>query len=383
MIRTRVFAVAGLLATLALAAVPTGGAAEEVVSRISGTVVALPPALKSDYRWLDPLRGREVPATIYYPASAGGPLPVIVFSHGLGRSRDDYAYLGRHWAAHGYIAVLVQHPGSDQAVRQKTVRPIKALREAWEDPVNAVNRRRDLSFAIDQLERMKIQNMPLGPWLDLNRLGVAGNDFGAQTALVLAGQALPGQLTRADPRVKAVVAMSPPVPQRGISLAEAYQQIHVPCLYMTGTQDDGLIGATKADQRRLPFDYAFGADQYLLTFRGGDHMIYCGHILDRTRGQNDALFQRLICVSSTAFWDAYLKEHPGMMAWMVAGGLDTTLGRHGWIERKLGGEQEPQREIVSSSPDSVTRSSSSPDSATRPSAGPEEARYERPGRSPR
>ena len=350
MIRTYVIAAFGLVAGLVIAAFPPGAAAENADVRICGPAIALPAAMKSDFRWLDPLRGREVPATIYYPASAGGPLPVIIFSHGLGRSREDYAYLGRHWASHGYVAVLVQHPGSDQAVRQKTVRPIKALREAWEDPVNAMNRRRDLIFAIDQLERMKIQNMPLGPWLDLGRIGVAGNDFGAQTAMVLAGQALPGQITRPDPRVKAVVAMSPPVPQRGISLAEAYEHVHVPCLYMTGTEDDGRIGTTKADQRRLPFDYTCGDDQYLLTFRGGDHMIYCGHILDRTRGQNDALFQRLICVSSTAFLDAYLKDHGGMKNWMIAGGLNTTLGRHGWVERKLGGDDEPLGEIVASPP---------------------------------
>jgi predicted dienelactone hydrolase len=372
MIRTPVFAAAGLSTVLALALVPSGAAAEDDLPRTTTAVVALPPAMKSDFRWLDPLRGREIPATIYYPANAGGPLPVIIFSHGLGRSREDYAYLGRHWASHGYVAVLVQHPGSDQAVRQKTVRPIKALREAWEDPVNAMNRRRDLIFAIDQLERMKIQNTPLGSWLDLGRIGVAGNDFGAQTALVLAGQTLPGQITRPDPRVKAVVAMSPPVPQRGITLAEAYEQIHLPCLYMTGTQDDGLVGATKADQRRLPFEYTFGADQYLLTFRGADHMIYCGHVLDRTRGQNDAMFQRLICISSTAFWDAYLKDHSGMRNWMIAGGLNTTIGRHGWVERKLGGNDEPG-EVVSSSSEGETQSS----------ASPEASRSESPGRSPR
>lgn len=371
MIHSNVFVAAAFLSALALAGVPAGGVAEDALAPTVVGSITLPPAVKSDYRWLDPLRGREVPATIYYPASASGPLPVIVFSHGLGRSREDYAYLGRHWAAHGYVAVLVQHPGSDQAVRQKTVRPIKALREAWEDPVNTVNRRRDLIFAIDQLERMKTQNMPLGPWLDLDRVGVAGNDFGAQTALVLAGQALPGQITRPDPRVKAVIAMSPPVPQRGISLAEAYQQIHVPCMYMTGTQDDGLVGATKADQRRLPFDYTCGGDQYLLTFRGGDHMIYCGHILDRSRGQNDALFQRLICVSSTAFMDAYLKEHSGMKEWMMAGGLNNTLGRNGWVERKLGDEQESPREVVSYSPEGIVRSS----------ASPEATRSESPGRS--
>ena len=38
---------------------------------------------------------------------------VVLFSHGLGGSREGSAYLGEHWAARGYVVVLLQHPGSD------------------------------------------------------------------------------------------------------------------------------------------------------------------------------------------------------------------------------------------------------------------------------
>ena len=38
------------------------------------------------------------------------------FSHGLGGNREGSAFLGKHWAARGYIAVFLQHPGSDDSV---------------------------------------------------------------------------------------------------------------------------------------------------------------------------------------------------------------------------------------------------------------------------
>ena len=317
-----------------------------LATRADGQVLdLLPPQLRkafqpdgiatAEYNWLDPLRRREVAVKVYYPANIPGPLPVIVFSPGLGRSRDDYAYLGEYWASRGYISVHVQHPGSDDAVWKWKLQPMKALREALEDPLNTVDRCRDLAFVIDQLVRMHVQNMPLGLRLDVGRIGVAGNDLGAQAALVLSGQALHGRITRADPRVKALLAMSPPAPPAKVPLDEAYKQIHVPCLYMTGTEDDGLVGTTRAEHRRQAFDNTSAAAQYLLTFRGADHSIYSGHRLDPIKSLRDGMYQRLICISSTAFWDAYLKDDPNATAWLLGGGLERVLQGDGRLEKKL------------------------------------------------
>ena len=44
------------------------------------------------------------------------PVPVILFSHGLGGNREGSKFLGEHWAARGYVAVFLQHPGSDDSV---------------------------------------------------------------------------------------------------------------------------------------------------------------------------------------------------------------------------------------------------------------------------
>ena len=67
--------------------------------------------------------------------------PVIVFSTGLGRSRDDCAYLGRHWASCGYVSVHVQHKGSDEEVRQGSLRPRKELQRAFYAPKTSATAR--------------------------------------------------------------------------------------------------------------------------------------------------------------------------------------------------------------------------------------------------
>jgi predicted dienelactone hydrolase len=284
--------------------------------------------------WYDQQRNRPLPTTIYSPDDRG-PFPVIIFSHGLGRSPQDYAYLGRCWAGRGYVAVFLQHNGSDDAVWHGTMRPKKALRDALEDPSNDVNRRRDIRFAIDQLEQMQTEATPVGKRLDMTRLALAGNDFGAQTVMEIAGQALRGQGACPDPRVCALLAMSPPAPTAQVSPTSAYEHIHAPSLYLTGTEDDGWVGTTRADQRRLPFDYGQGADRFLITLIGADHMVYAGHKVELGKAQKDAVYQRLISLSSVAFWDAYLKADPEAKAWLNSGRLVRVLGTTARFEMKL------------------------------------------------
>ena len=87
--------------------------------------------------WQDSRRQRQVPVKIYYPADGAGPFPVIIFSHGLGGSREGYQYLGRHWASHGYVSVHLQHLGSDQAVWENSSCKLLSLRQAaanWKTP---------------------------------------------------------------------------------------------------------------------------------------------------------------------------------------------------------------------------------------------------------
>ncbi|OYW19793.1 MAG: hypothetical protein B7Z55_08235, partial [Planctomycetales bacterium 12-60-4] len=60
-------------------------------------------------------RVREIPLRVYLP-TATDPAAVILFSHGLGGSRENNPYLGSHWSARGYVVVFLQHAGSDETV---------------------------------------------------------------------------------------------------------------------------------------------------------------------------------------------------------------------------------------------------------------------------
>src|SRR5438552_33183 len=109
------------------------------------------------YDWLDGKRDRKVPVKIYFPKTGDGPFPVIIFSHGLGGSCEGYEYLGRHWASYGYVSVHLQHLGSDQAVWENggVAEVMPNLRRAAVNLANATNRPADVSFAIDQMEKMQ------------------------------------------------------------------------------------------------------------------------------------------------------------------------------------------------------------------------------------
>jgi predicted dienelactone hydrolase len=290
------------------------------------------------YDWGDARRERDVPAKLYYPAVEKGPFPVIIFSHGAGGSREGYEYLGRHWASYGYVSVHLQHEGSDEAVWRGRADPLEGIRESIGDVRNALARPADVSFAIDQMELLNREEGPLRGRLDLARVGVAGHSFGAWTTLAVAGQTfvLPGgrELTLRDARVKAAIPMSAPVPARRETHARAFGSIAIPCLHMTGTLDSSIVSDTAPEQRRIPYDNISKADQYLVTFIGGDHMVFSG----RGRlpgGAKDAAFQDLIKAGTTAFWDAYLKEDPAAKEWLAGGGYERLLGKEASFEKVL------------------------------------------------
>lgn len=287
--------------------------------------------------WTDEKRDRPVPVKVYYPVDAEDLCPIVVFSHGLGGSREGYAYLGRHWASHGYVCVHLQHEGSDDEVWRGQDDAREEMQRAAKDPRNSINRPIDVSFAIDQLTHLQGQEGPLQGRLDLKRIAVAGHSFGAFTALAVVGEAgthASGERSLADPRVKAAIPMSAPVPTRQKQYDAIYGRIAVPCMHLTGTLDESPIAFTKAEDRRIPYDHIEKADQYLVTFVGGDHTIFSGRQRRGRQAERDALFQDLIRACTTAFLAAYLKEDAEAEEWLRAGGLAETLGKYAQLEHK-------------------------------------------------
>ncbi|HEY0945361.1 MAG TPA: hypothetical protein VGD81_08835 [Opitutaceae bacterium] len=291
--------------------------------------------------WHDATRERDVPVKIYYPtgAAADAVYPVIVFSHGLGGARETYRYLGEYWAAHGYVSVHVQHAGSDDAVWRDERRPARALARAAADPSNFINRPRDVSFALDRLTALNADpSFALHGRLDLDRVGAAGHSFGAYTTMALAGQqfqrggSIMGQL--ADPRIKAAIAMSTPTRKSaGGAEGSVYAEISIPVYHLTGTEDSDPMGTSDPALRRVPYDQMRKADAYLLILSGGDHMVFSGQ-RRRGDGTHDAEFHRLIQESTTAFWDAWLKNDAAAKAWLEGEGFAAARGEAGTFEQK-------------------------------------------------
>src|SRR5260221_4568726 len=161
-------------------------------------------------------RSREVPIRVYLPKEKK-PAPVVLFSHGLGGSREGSAYLGNHWAARGYVAVFLQHPGSDDSVwKDKPPAQRLAAMRAAADLENFLLRVDDVRAVLDQLEQgNKAAGHPLSGPLDMKRVGMSGHSFGAVTTQALSGQRFRRGTSLTDARIRAAVIMSPSGPRLG------------------------------------------------------------------------------------------------------------------------------------------------------------------------
>jgi predicted dienelactone hydrolase len=111
---------------------------------------------------------------IYLPTTKS-PAPVVIFSHGLGGTNRGSAFLGKHWAARGYVAVFVQHPGSDDSVwrDEPLAKRLDAMRKAA-GLDNFLLRVKDVPVVLDQLERWNQNaNHMLAGRLDMKNVGMS------------------------------------------------------------------------------------------------------------------------------------------------------------------------------------------------------------------
>jgi len=265
---------------------------------------------------VDAKRARKVPIKIYLTPSKEVK-PVIVFSHGLGGSRDGNPYLGNHWAKNGYAVVFVQHAGSDRAVWE-SVAPaerMNALKKAAGVQA-AIDRLFDIPFILDQLEKWNAdESHELSSKLDLDHIGMCGHSFGAVTTMGLVGQKYPGDFSMPERRFDAFLPMSPQ-PAIGRSPKESFGHLGLPILCMTGTKDGSPIDPTmKPEKRREVFEASPEGDKFQLVLEGADHFVFSdgGGIISTPRNPNH---HPVILETSTRFWDAYLKGDSSAKAWL-------------------------------------------------------------------
>ncbi len=288
---------------------------------------------KQSFEWLDQVRHRSVLLDLYLPQTPATSVPVIVISHGVAEDRQTFAYLAEHLASYGFAVVNLQHPvGNADSLRQyfSGLAPAPAATELLDRP-------RDVSFVLDELQRQKPSHANLQS-LDLQQVGVIGHSLGGYTALGLAGATIdfdqvkrncnpnrslnlstllqcranelkPGNYQLQDPRIKAIFAINPlgstMFGQRGIS------QINLPVFLMGGSDD---IFTPAVPEQIYPFTWLKTPDKYLAVLEKGTH--FSAQAISTNAqvipvptsllGPNPAIAQTYAKALSLAFFQTYL-----------------------------------------------------------------------------
>jgi len=274
----------------------------------------------------DDARTRDIPVLVYLPASKI-PAPVVLFSHGLGGSRTGNAYMGRHWSARGYVAVFLQHPGSDVGVWEPL--PPRQRMAALQRAASAENfllRVNDVSAVLDQLARWNaVDAHPLRSRLDLTRAGMSGHSFGAVTTQAVSGQtAARGLISYTDVRIAAAIAFSPSSPRLG-DPKQAFGRVAIPWMLMTGTHDVSAIGDQTVEARLAVYPALPPGSKYEVVLEGAEHSAFTERALPGDSEERNPNHHRAILALSTAFWDAYLRGDGKARAWLDGEGPRSVL----------------------------------------------------------
>ncbi len=232
-------------------------------------LLAATPTLAAETRdtWRDPARGRDLPVLVRLPERSG-PAPVVLVSHGLGGTRSGLGFLGRALAEAGFVAVHMQHPGTDDSLwRGAGGNTGLAMAAAVGDVQRAADRVMDAVFVLDELPRR------LGGRADPARVAIAGHSYGAWLTQTMLGQRVPGGdrgLRLPEPRLSAGIALSP-IPPQGLPPRLAMDRVTAPMLHVTGTEDRDFASGSGPDSRRIPFDNIAAPGQVLAVLRGAAH----------------------------------------------------------------------------------------------------------------
>jgi predicted dienelactone hydrolase len=319
----------------------------------------------------DATRNKDLEVSIEYPTRGTGPFPIIIFSPGYGGNSHAYEALISYWTSYGYVCIRPMH--ADSGALRDTMNDLLQMhpedkrpghRERDRTPLNpdvaartrpnlaeAIwdkerepqwrDRVRDVTLIIDSLNDLEKNYPELVGRMDHARIGVGGHSYGAFTAMLAGGAKTfsTPPLALGDPRVKAIIAMSPQgvSANRGLT-AESWRDVRVPAMFMTGSRD--YASETEGpDWRRTAYDNSPNGDKYFVLINGAGHMTFTGlasglgaQEIDRSRdvpitdprtGQilngrpqdtranqqiSDRGTFRHIRSISLMFWDAYLKD---------------------------------------------------------------------------
>lgn len=233
-----------------------------------------------DAVWHDAARDRDVPVRISLPAGKS-PVPLIVYSPGLGGDITTGGVWTRHWAANGLAVVQMQHAGSDGAVYRAggTPEERRARVVAGTSPAQLLARVGDARFVLSEVGRRGREGGCDLTRIDTDRVAIAGHSMGSWVAQGIAGQNFNGEPGLRDRRFRAALALSPTATPG----TDAFARVTIPFLSITGTRDGveddaspeikaATLMARTAGYRSMPAD----GRKCLIVIDGARHMMLAG-----------------------------------------------------------------------------------------------------------
>ena len=263
---------------------------------------------------LVPVDNREMSLRIVYP-DQGGPYPIIVFSHGTFSSSDKYNLVVEFWAERGYVVILPNHPDANYGI----------IPNKTEDMIHVINTRiSDISFILDNLDAIEVQNPGLKGKLNRDLIVAAGHSIGTQVVLVNTGQRIrnptDNYVTESnEDRFMAAVMLSDPG-KMALMPDDAWKGGLKPTFLSTGPEDYGLMGDGRREAEyqneilTLPNEPT--GDKYLLFIEHGDH--YFGGLIHRDVNKvpdYDGL--AVFNAASLAFMDAHTRDEESAWAFLA------------------------------------------------------------------
>ena len=288
--------------------------------------------------WTGTDRRGEIPVKIYYPVTRyrqHNAFPVIIFSHNQGRTRDEFDYLGQHWASQGYVAVYLPQYTNDYGVWKGS---LKQERDRRYDNRRVMDRKyekydmrreEDIRFAIDRLAMMNSNDRTFRGMFDLRYIGVVGDYYDAATAMKVAEQWTgTGRGRNRDwnenTLVRAIIILREPAQNRA-GFDKSYPRVSIPIMELSENIVDmpRQRRDRRSAQRVMPYSFSTENDIYNIIFNVADYMIFSGdRHQDFGKDKMDVYHMSFIKDVTTAFWNAYLKNDRQAKKWLRQGGFE-------------------------------------------------------------
>ncbi|MEA5500911.1 alpha/beta hydrolase [Limnoraphis robusta] len=298
----------------------------------------------------DSNRDREFLVNLYFPTQLPGEpesTPVIVISPGLGATSETWQHLVQHLVSHGYVVATVHHPGSNFSHLQGF---FEGQKSDVFDVQEFINRPLDITQVLNELENLN-QSQFQGK-LNLKKVGIAGQSFGAYTALALAGAkinfdqlkkdcrspiellnlsrllqcqalSLPNQnYNLKDHRIAAAFLVDPV--SRSVYGEASLSQVNIPIFWGAGSHDQ--LTPVMLEQLHS-FTWLSSANKYFALIKGGQHLNLNFEALKEFESleeealpelvsENLPMIESYVNAFSLAFFQVYIAEKPNYQPYL-------------------------------------------------------------------